>query len=409
MNNNYDLDFSTIPKELTLLLTIMNTKNDDSDLRVTNELVTEVDWELFIQLAIHHRLYPLIYTKLIQMKEQIWIPQKIVQLLGDEYKKNTFNMLRLSGEMEQVSKLFMENQIKLIYLKGPVIATDIYGDISLRTSKDLDILITKTDLIRADELLLNSGYEREGKLNTFVGWTWQNHHVSYFHPQKRIQIEIHWRLHPFPNIEHSFNELWERKRVSKLTSYPVYFLGKEDLFSFLITHGNRHGWFRLRWLADIDQLIRNRISSDDTSYFLNMYDHHHLGQALILTTQLLKTPINKEMKTVIKGKRSRKLAQLAIFYIVEMGDLQIKCQSQITVVKDHKNNHFSFLIAALKSIFSDRLFSMMSNVQKFIVIVKLFYPKPADTNLLKLPKPLYFLYFPLRPFLWAWRKSSFMR
>ncbi|WP_017378583.1 nucleotidyltransferase domain-containing protein [Paenisporosarcina sp. TG-14] len=407
MNNNYDLDLSTSPKELTLILTIMTTENGDSDLTFTNEFFTEIDWDLFNQLAIHHRVYPLIYTKLVQMKEQKLIPQKIIQLLGDEYKKNTFNMLRLSGEMEQVSKLFTENQIRLLYLKGPVIAADIYGDISLRTSKDLDILITKSDLIRAEELLLSKGYERVGILNTFM-WTWKDHHVTYFHPQKRIQIEIHWRLHPPSYKGHSFNELWKRKRVSKLTSYPVNFLGKEDLFSFLITHGTRHGWFRLRWLADIDQLIRKGISTDNSSFFLK-YQQYQLGQALILTNQLLKTPINKDMKTFTTGKRSRKLAQLAMFFISEMSDSHIKHLSKDAVGKERKHNHFS-LMANLQSVFVTRhLFLMMSNLQKFIFVVELLYPSPEDASTLRLPKPLHFLYFPLRPFLFAWRKSPFMK
>ena len=33
------------------------------------------------------------------------------------------------------------------------------------------------------------------------------------------------------------------------------------------------------------------------------------------------------------------------------------------------------------------------------------YPYPEDAEILPLPKYLQFLYFPLRPFLWAWRKT----
>ena len=86
-------------------------------------------------------------------------------------------------------------------------------------------------------------------------WKWREHHLSYFHPEKGIQLEIHWRLHPPPSKEPSFEELWKRKRKSELTTYPVYFLGQEDLFLYLITHGARHGWFRLRWLIDIDKMV----------------------------------------------------------------------------------------------------------------------------------------------------------
>ena len=47
------------------------------------------------------------------------------------------------------------------FLKGPVIAHEIYGDISLRTSKDLDILVQEIDLEKAEGLLFSLGYKRE--------------------------------------------------------------------------------------------------------------------------------------------------------------------------------------------------------------------------------------------------------
>ena len=91
-------------------------------------------------------------------------------------------------------------------------------------------------------------------------WKWRSHHIVYFHPQKNIMLEIHWRLEPFPSKELTFNELWARRRVSQITNYPVYFLGEEDLFVYLVSHGARHGWFRLRWLLDIDQMVRKGLN-----------------------------------------------------------------------------------------------------------------------------------------------------
>ena len=52
------------------------------------------------------------------------------------------------------------------------------------------------------------------------------------------------------------------------------------------------------------------------------------------------------------------------------------------------------------------LFSLMSKRQRFIFIMSFLYPYPEDAEVLPLPKNLQFLYFPLRPFLWAWRKST---
>ena len=43
-------------------------------------------------------------------------------MIKQKCKKNTFQMLHLSGEMEQISKLFNENEIRTLVLKGPVLA-----------------------------------------------------------------------------------------------------------------------------------------------------------------------------------------------------------------------------------------------------------------------------------------------
>lgn len=270
MSNDYSLDLSIIPKELGLLLEIMDMENAKGMSALENELFTEVDWELFLQLTMHHRVYPLVYLNLIKVDEKL-IPQYIIQNLYQEYKKNTFQMLHLSREMGEVSKLFTENQIRLLFLKGPVIAADIYEDISLRTSKDLDILISISDYGRAEKILLNYGYEKR-EINTDKKMQkCMRHHETFYHPQKRIEIEMHWRLHPSPTEDISFKKLWERKRISQLTSYPVYYLGKEDLFSFLVAHGARHGWFRLRWLVDIDKILRKKSNFDEPDGLLLGY------------------------------------------------------------------------------------------------------------------------------------------
>ena len=90
--------------------------------------------------------------------------------------------------MEQVSKLFKEKDNTLV-LKGPVLAADLYGDVSLRTSSDLDILIPIQDLEKAEKLLLMQGYEKDDYIQTVLNdWKWRHHHVTYFHPQKGNKI-----------------------------------------------------------------------------------------------------------------------------------------------------------------------------------------------------------------------------
>jgi hypothetical protein len=352
------------------------------------ELFTDVNWDIFLQLTRHHRVYPYIYHKLKLIDEK-WIPPYVIQEVYREYSKNTFHMLRLSGEMEHLCKLLTDNKIDVLLLKGPVLATDLYGDLSRRTSSDLDMLIPINDLDKMHELLLELDYVKEDYFSTVLNeWKWRHHHVAYFHPVKRIKLEIHWRLHPGPSWEPSFNELWARKRVSSLTSSPVYILGREDLFLFLVAHGARHGWSRLRWLVDIDRIVSQSLDWNKVYFLLKKYRMLQVGgQALILVMHLLCTPCTQEMNTIATRSRSKRLAQDALFYIKQMINLHSEPISE-EVSRYHRRH----------------LFSLMSNQQKALYILSLLYPYPKDAETMPLPKSLHFLYFPLRPFLCAWRK-----
>ena len=187
------------------------------------------------------------------------VPSSVRNRLAYEYKRNTMQMLKLCGEMEQVSQLFNKENIRLLFLKGPHLGHELYGDLSLRTSHDLDILVPPEDFDKAEKLLLEAGYENDNPLPTVLNSRrWREHHGKYFHPEKKMIVEIHWRLNPPPSKDPTFEELWERKQLCSFSHHPLFMLGEEDLYMFLIKHGARHGWFRLRWLLDIQQLIQKQ-------------------------------------------------------------------------------------------------------------------------------------------------------
>ena len=385
---NLNLDMSALPKELNLLLHFMKRESGKTVFSRHEELFSEINWDVFLKLTHHHRIYPYIYSRLKEIDPK-WIPAKVVQEVCHGYQKNTFHMLRLSGEMDQLCKLFIHNKIDVLLLKGPSLAADLYGDVSRRTSSDLDMLIPLTDLDQVHELLVDLNYVKEDYFSKVLNeWKWRHHHVTYFNYQKGIKLEIHWRLHPGPSWEPTFNELWERKRVNSLTTTPVYMLGKEDLFLFLIAHGGRHGWSRLRWLVDMDRIVNLNLNWAKLTSLLKKY---HLlqvgGQSLILASQLLSTPLTQEMKTMAAGSRPKRLAQEALFYIKQMVNLHDEPLPE-EVATFHKRH----------------LFSLMSIQQKMLYLLSLLYPFPMDVETLPLPKKLHFLYFPLRPFLCVWRK-----
>ncbi|WP_191565593.1 nucleotidyltransferase family protein [Metabacillus idriensis] len=384
-----NLDLAKVPRELKLIFELLKKNNQDNIKAKSLEIFAEIDWAMFLEQSKHHRIYPVLYTK-IKNKYEGFIPANVMKILSLEYKRNTFIMLHLSAEMERVSEIFTEEKIRLLFLKGPVIAHNLYGDISLRTSSDLDFLIPLEELEKAESILVRQGYEKDDYIKTVLNdWKWRHHHVTYFHPEKRIKLEIHWRLNPGPGAEPSFNELWERKRKSEFTTYPVYFLGTEDLFLFLVSHGARHGWSRLRWLLDILQLTDQEIDWKTTIKLLKRYHFINTGaQALLLTTELLNSEITDEIKPILRKKKSIDLAQEAIFYFERMVNLH-EDPIQEDIARFHERH----------------LFSLKTVSQRLLFILSFLYPYPEDAEILPLPKQLHFLYFPIRPFTWAWRKT----
>ncbi|MFD0697816.1 nucleotidyltransferase family protein [Paenibacillus sp. GCM10027628] len=386
MQDKFGLDLSDFSKELKWMLLLLQNNRDKEE--ILSHIPVDMDWSLFLQLVMHHRVYPLVFTKLREMDSEL-IPEHVIESLSAEYKRNTFQMLQLSAELERVCKVFDEHGIRSLQLKGPVIAKELYGDISLRTSKDLDILVPFADIEKVEGILRMLGYVLTDEINRVLDdWKWRIHHLSYFHPGKRILIEMHWKQSPNITNEPSFDELWSRRNTSSFTKNGIHFLGVEDLFLYLVSHGARHSWFRLRWLADIKQLLNKEFEWEKVHSHLKRYDCHYLaGQALILANQLLATPIKQEIKPIMASSRSFMLAQNAMEFIKNMVELCVEFSD--------KKLAESYKIYTL---------SLMSKKQKWRQHLFKLFPSSADALALPLPKILHFLYFPLRPFLWCWRR-----
>lgn len=378
-------DFS---QELQLLLAFLEIEEGTEWSYELWELMKDVDWQAFIELARHHRVFPTINRKL-QEQRPIRVPAFVISMFQKDYYRNTLQMLALSGEMEQLASLFQGADIRVLFLKGPVIAADLYGDVSLRTSCDLDLLVPIELLGKAEQVLIQLGYHKDDYIETVLNdWKWRHHHITFHHPSTKIKVEVHWRLNPAPSKEPIFDELWSRRRKSSLISRPIYYLGREDLFLFLVSHGARHGWSRLRWLLDIKQLMNQSI---DWPLLVQLLKRHRLthvgGQALFLAAKLLAAPLREEMKPLLLSRKAEWLAEDTMFYIQRMVNLHSP-----PVPKEVERYHRHYL------------FTLMTKRQKLQHMASFLYPYPEDAKMLPLPEKLHFMYFIFRPFLWSARK-----
>jgi hypothetical protein len=159
----------------------------------------------------------------------------------------------------QVTDKLREKYIPFVCLKGPLLSQRIYEDPTVRISHDIDLLIDMENLEHAMEVLKEQGYQLTAGLvwpkETFrrellAGIT---HHISLWSSSLRHCVELHWTLtYTLPLTQQKIKEI-TRQNLStiELAGRPFTVLNPELELLYLIIHGARHGWNRLKWLTDI--------------------------------------------------------------------------------------------------------------------------------------------------------------
>jgi hypothetical protein len=349
-----------------------------------------IDWDRFLHLTKEHRLYPIVYAQ-INKHSLSFIPANVTSQLQSMYVRNTMKMLQLTAIMEKVCHTLEQSNIRSLVLKGPVLAEALYGDFSLRTSKDIDLLVSDECFEQAEQVLLQLGFQPDEHVPNALNTVKRNkHHLGYTHPESRVQVELHWRMSSDTFREFTFAELWERRRQTKKTSKPVNYLGHEDLFTYLISHGARHAWFRLRWLADIECMMRSEMDWGIITEYCRKLDLLHVaGQVMVLLSELLDVPLDSQCRSMADHAKSRRLAEEAVKIIDEYIYLLDKQTPSMT-----------------KAYFKTYNALLLTSRQQWKRNINKLYPNYLDVKTLTLPRWLHFMYFPLRPFLWYWRKRK---
>ena len=105
----------------------------------------------------------------------------------EKYRKQTFMAVyryqRIQFELQALCRAFEEAEIDHIPLKGSVIR-DYYPEGWMRTSCDIDILVRREDLARAQAVLEGMQYRYDTK---------DSHDVCYFSPSG-VHVELHYAL-----------------------------------------------------------------------------------------------------------------------------------------------------------------------------------------------------------------------
>lgn len=369
-----------LPDEVHALRNILNGKKGHS-------FPGHLNWNSFLKTAAHHRLLPVIHQTLLHW-ESSPVPAPIQAEIQRLTQQSMLRMLLLSGEICRITTACKQIELPFLFLKGPVLAQKLYGDLSLRISSDIDLLVPLEKLGQAELVLKEMGYEKTEYFSTLLNdWKWRHHHLTFYHPQSKVKVELHWRMHPGPGKEAAFENLWKRRGEITMGKVNVPMLGNEDLFVFLTLHGARHGWSRLRWLHDIHYLCAQELDWENVKKLLGPHLSNGAA-ALLLTECFFHTPLPKEVQQWHTSGKALKIAEKTLFYWQRL--VQLHQEPMVQEVSEYHQKYLQL---------------QMPLRQKILTLLSTLYPYPEDTECLPLPKKLSFFYFPMRPFLWGYRKT----
>jgi len=131
----------------------------------------------------------------------------------------------------------------------------------LRRFVDLDVIVKKSDVLKAREILLAEGYtsSKSLSLNQQEMLLRTQHNMQFSRDNHRLIIELHWEVAPYLFASTVNGErLWQDLITVDLNGTPVKTFSAEDLLFSLCVHGSRHLWERLGWICDIAELIKRQ-------------------------------------------------------------------------------------------------------------------------------------------------------
>jgi len=309
------------------------------------------------------------------------VPAEAVAALKESYRANLHKSLFLSGEFVRIVDSLSQASIEFIPYKGLALAEMVYGDIALRQSGDIDLLVHATDLRRVRQALEELGYRPHQRLSADEeeAYLRSGYECAFDGPLGKNLLEVQWAIQPrFYAVDLAVEGLFRRAVKTTVAGVEVKALCAEDLFVVLALHAAKHVWGKLIWLCDLA-----RIASMPALDWTRIGDQARelgitriLWVTLLLAQNLLDAPVPAAAKENLpEDFGAAPLAHEIEGYIVSDRAFDVESRA-----------YFSLML---------RLRERRADRTRFISRL-VFTPGPSEWAITRLPKPLFPLYQVLR-------------
>jgi hypothetical protein len=231
--------------ELVLLLSRKTLTPEERE-RSRRILSAGVEWTRVLNHARDHEVSPMLYRNLEELGFP-GMPQEARAPLEALYKANAVRAELLSAELTSILREADAEGLRILPFKGPGLARSLYGDVALRFSIDLDILVPSDQVSQGVRFLERRGYAREGD-DPFFDDVLRRTGIEYLFQRNQgrfsFNVELHWGVLWPPALDDgAMRALWRDVRNGGLSP--------EWEFLVLAVHAARHSFQGLKWLVDL--------------------------------------------------------------------------------------------------------------------------------------------------------------
>jgi hypothetical protein len=255
-----------------------------------------LDWDLLLAAAADNSVTALLARHLPACAKGALSPGQLAQL-HEAARVVAVRSLILVAELIKIMDAFAAAGVCSIPYKGPVIAVQAYGDVTLREFEDLDIILLQRDMPEANEVMTSLGFRPKFPwiLSADAASALVPGEYDYFDDERRVVIELHTELtlRHFP-VPPDIGDFARRLVPVSLSGHEVRTFAPEDALLALCVHGSKDFWERISWIADIAELVRahERLEWDavwQRAELLRVQRMLHLG--LALAHEMLDAPL----------------------------------------------------------------------------------------------------------------------
>lgn len=283
--------------------------SESRDKAVRRRALSITDWGRFLRIARRHRVVALVQHALASARVEL--PDRIARVLAEDARQTARQGLALAAETVRLQSLLDQAQIPNVVLKGSPLARLAYGSISLKHSRDIDLLVPPERAAAALDLLEREGYairspaERLSEAQHLAVVRFGKD-IELVHHRTNLHAELHWRATYNPYLPEGVDAKSPTQDVVVTGDLGVRTLAAEEHFAYLCVHGALHAWWRLKWLADLNALLAAG-SEEETARLFRHAQQRGVGlcagQALLLCHRLLELKLPDGLHAELESSR----------------------------------------------------------------------------------------------------------